>query len=63
MRLFSRSTSSSDSKPDATDTQLRQIGALVNAGRIDEAKKISDSTRNPQMTALAAFRYIDLEGE
>jgi hypothetical protein len=65
MGLFRRSASSdsSSSKPNATDDQLRQIGSLVNQGRLDEAKKISDSTRDPKMTALAAFRYIDLEGE
>lgn len=59
MSLFSRKASS-DSKPDATDQQLRQIGALVNQGRLDEAQAITDSTKNPRATAFAAFRYIDL---
>lgn len=61
MGLFRRSSSSdSNSKPDATDAQLRQIGSLVNQGRLDDAQKIADSTSDPRATAFAAFRYIDL---
>lgn len=65
MGLFSRSSNSSDtsSKTPATDAQLREIGSLVNQGRLDEAQKITDSTSDPRGAAFAAFRYIDLEGE
>lgn len=63
MGLFRRSSSDSSSKPDATDAQLREIGSLVNQGRLDEAQQIADSTSNPRGAAFAAFRYIDLEGE
>lgn len=64
MGWFSRSTNeSSSSKPDATDAQLREIGRLVNAGQLDAAQKITESTRDPRATAFASFRYIDVADE
>lgn len=60
MGLFSRSTAP-DSRPAATNAQLRQIGALVNAGDLDAADRIADTTDDPDATAFTAFRYIDTE--
>ncbi|WP_042389729.1 hypothetical protein [Streptacidiphilus melanogenes] len=59
MGLFRRSTSNNDSLPDATDDTLREIGRLVNAGDLDAADAIAQSTRDPRATAFAAYRYID----
>jgi hypothetical protein len=65
MGLFRKSTSSSvaSGTVPATDAQLREIGRLVDAGDLDGAERIVQSTSDPDGAAFAAFRYIGLADE
>lgn len=41
------------------DAVVREVAALVNAGKPDAADRLSNTQPHPRETALAAFRYIN----
>ncbi|MER7154660.1 hypothetical protein [Streptomyces lydicus] len=41
------------------DAVVRQVAALVNAGKVDAADRLCRKTPHPRETAFAAFRYIN----
>ncbi len=43
------------------DAVVRQVAALVNAGKTDAAQRLCDKQPHPRETAFAAFRYIDAD--
>ncbi|MFJ3950291.1 hypothetical protein ACIPXV_09500 [Streptomyces libani] len=42
------------------DAVVRQVAALVNAGKVNAADRLCNKQPYPRETAFAAFRYIDV---